>query len=48
MQFPEPEPNQHLAWFAVYSTILSQFLRMRVMATPYILYLSKKILAKHL
>ena len=31
-----------VAWFALHSTTLSQFLRMRVMATPYIFFLSKK------
>ena len=32
----------YIAWFAVYSSTLSQLLRMHVMATPYIFYLSKK------
>ena len=31
-----------VAWFALHSTNLSQLLRMRVMATPNIFYLSKK------
>ena len=31
-----------VAWFAVCSTTLSQLLRMRVMASPFIFYLSKK------
>ena len=31
-----------LAWFPVYPTPLSQLLRMRVMATPYIFYFTKK------
>ena len=37
-----------LAWFALHSTTLSQFLRMRVMATPYIFLSKQKILTKHL
>ena len=33
-----------VAWFAVYSTTLSQLMRMRVMATPYIFLFKQKIL----
>ena len=44
----EPYPVQNVAWFAVYSTTLSQPLRMHVMATPYIFLSKQKILTKHL